>query len=201
MIKACLFDYGGVMTRSGGGGNELPDRLAENLDVSPERALALLLPVWTPYMKGEITSKQLWATIERQYGAPITKKQRNIWNTWQEMCPLTEMVELISELKTNGYKVGLISNVIPDTMTEIRSHGGYDLFDFTVLSYEIGHAKPEPEMYAAAIAKLPGIRPQEMVFLDDQKRCLAPARLIGMKTVWVKDAEKTPSVLRRILTP
>lgn len=73
----------------------------------------------------------------------------------------------------------------------IREHGVYDNFDFAVLSYEQGFAKPDPEIYDIALKKLgEGIKPAEIVFLDDKEECLVPARKIGIKTILVQSHEQ-----------
>lgn len=183
MIKALLFDYGGVVT-AGGAGNELSERLAVALDISPEEAFGLLGLVWTDYAKGKISEETLWQTIEKNYGKAIHPSKWGIWNTWGEhMQPQPEMLALIGRLRSEGYTVGLLSNVIPNTAADIRAHGGYEIFDFLILSCEVGYAKPDKEIYELALAKLPAIPASEVVFIDDQERCLAPARKLGMQTI------------------
>jgi len=184
MVKAFLFNNGGVIT-AGGGGNELSERLAENLHIDPDAAFGLLMPVWDLYAQGKISEPDLWRVIEKQYGQPIHTQQRNIWNKWEDMQPLPEMVQLVQQLKNDGYTVGLLSNVIPNTEHEIRANGGYDMFDFTVLSCKVGYSKPDPKMYTIAMDHLPELKPDEVVFLDDQERCLEPARSMGMQIVLV----------------
>jgi epoxide hydrolase-like predicted phosphatase len=199
MIKAFLFDYGGVMT-AGGAGFELPERLAANIGVTDDEAWQMLGPVWSDYSRGKITEAELWAYVEKEHGQPILAAQRDIWNKWPDMRPLPEMVELVRRLKAKGYRVGLLSAVIPNTMAEIRSHGGYDAFDFTILSCEVGYSKPDPEIYELAMRKLPGMQPDEVVFLDDQERFLVPAREMGMQTILVRNAAQAIEDAEALLT-
>jgi epoxide hydrolase-like predicted phosphatase len=189
MIKAFLFDNGGVMT-SGGAGNVLAERLATKLDISENQAWAMLKPVFVEFMKAKITESQLWENIENQYGKPITADKRDIWNKWDSMRVQPEMIGLVNDLKRSGYKVGMLSNVIPNTEKEIRKNGGYDPFDFLVLSCEVGWAKPDIEIYNIAMECLKGIQPEEVVFLDDQEVCLEPARVMGMHTILVISSEQ-----------
>jgi putative hydrolase of the HAD superfamily len=189
MIKAFLFDNGGVMT-AGGAGNELTERLARNLDINETEAWELLQPVWNDYIRAKITEKKLWQTIEEEYGKPIPFDKRDIWNKWDDMRILPEMIKLVEDLKKNGYRVGMVSNVIPNTQRVIRENGGYAPFDFLVLSCQVGYAKPEAEIYQIALKHLGGIKASEVVFLDDQETCLEPARRIGMKAILVKSSHQ-----------
>ncbi|HUD05391.1 MAG TPA: HAD family phosphatase [Candidatus Saccharimonadales bacterium] len=189
MIKAFLFDNGGVMT-AGGAGNELSERLASNLGVGEVEAWNLLKPAFTAYIKARITEPELWRIVENHYGKPISVDKRDIWNKWDSMRVQPEMFELVNNLKKSGYKVGMLSNVIPNTEKEIRKNGGYDPFEFLVLSCEVGWAKPETEIYDIAMKHLEGIKPEEVVFLDDQAVCLEPAKTMGMKTILVKSSNQ-----------
>lgn len=197
-IKAVLFDWGGVMS-SGGRGGELAQRLVHNLDVPGRLADTLIAHVWDDFSTGKIDEAEVWRRIEGHYGKPIGMLMRKIWNTWHHVSVMPEMKALVQQLKADGYHVGLISNVIPPTATDIHAHGGYDLFDFTILSYEAGVAKPDKEIYERSMEKLPGIRPQEVVFIDDQQRCLVTAEELGMRTIWAENPTQIARDLQKLL--
>lgn len=180
---------------NGGRGGELDRRLGEALSITPEDAWQLLRLVWEDYMTGNIEEPELWQRIERAYGKPITLAQRDIWNTWGQTRLLPEMAALVERLKQDGRAVGLISNTIPNTAEDIRRHGGYAIFDFVTLSYEVGLGKPNSAIYQLAMDRLPGIVPEEVVFVDDQERCLVPARKLGMHTV---QSQNTAQVIRDV---
>jgi HAD superfamily hydrolase (TIGR01509 family) len=178
MIRAVFFDYGGVIS-DGGGRYDLPNRLAATLNISAKRAYELLAPIWGPYMHGRLAESEVWRNIETAYGSPITPDKRAIWNSWQQMRPRAEIVALINRLKKPELTLGLLSN----TSHDIQSHGGYDMFDFIVLSHEVGFAKPEPAMYELAAKRLPALMPAEIVFIDDTATNLLPAEHLGWQTI------------------
>jgi putative hydrolase of the HAD superfamily len=93
----------------------------------------------------------------------------------------------------------LLSNVIPGTEAELRAHGAYDPFDFAILSRHVGYAKPDPEIYRLALDALPGINPEEIVFLDDQEHCLQPAQALGMQTILVQNPAQAIADIHRLL--
>ncbi len=198
MIKAFLFDYGGVMT-TGGVGDELGERLAGNLGITVEAAGELLLPIWRPFMKGQMSEDEVWQSIEQHYGKAISLEKRNIWDTWDSMQLLPEMVAIVQQLRGDGHIVGLLSNAITSTASDIRRHHGYDGFDFTILSCEVGIAKPEPEIFDIAMQHLPDIQPSEVVFLDDRQNTLVPARALGMSTILVEDQQQAINDIEKLL--
>ena len=199
MIRALLFDYGGVMSPERAG-NLLSDRLARNLDITEEEAVKFIFSNWRDYLKGSLSEEQFWNATETHFNKSIPNEKRDIWNSGEDMKPLPEMVELVENLKSRGYSVGLLSNTIPNTAAGIKTIGGYAPFDFTILSYEVGLAKPDTEIYELALTKLPSIEPTEVIFIDDQERCLAPARKLGMHTVLAISPEQIKKSIEELLS-
>lgn len=189
MIKAIVFDYGGVIT-SGGSGNELAERLAAFLQIPFEQANELIFKPWPKFVIGEIGESEYWEAVEQLYGQPIPPKCRGIWNIWEHMHPRPEMIAFVKQLKQDGYTVGLLSNVIPVTEKILREHGVYDAFQPCILSCAVGLAKPDPLIYQELLRKLPNIPPDEIIFVDDQLRCLDPAERLGIKTIKANTAEQ-----------
>lgn len=186
MLKAFLFDYDGVMSM--GVKDGIPaSRLAENLAVSFEQASMWIISIWDGFSTGGLNEEEAWRIIEEQYGQPIRIEKRDIWYTWKELKPLPEMVELASLVKSKGYLVGLLSNVLPVTVSVIREHGGYNSFDFLTLSCEVGARKPDTKIYEAALSNLEGIVAEEVVFMDDREPCVSAASLLGMNAFHLTD--------------
>lgn len=181
-------------------GGELSQRLGAKLSISPELAWGLVQPYWHRFLCGRITENDLWKHIEKQYGAPISSTQRDIWDRWDDtMRPLPEMLNLVRNLRDSNHVVGMLTNVIPPTERIVRQHHGYDGFDFLILSCEVGAAKPDLEIYQLALEKLNGIKPEEVVLLDDQERFLTPARKLGMRTIYVKEAKQAVQDVNALL--
>ena len=90
---------------------------------------------------------------------------------------------MIRKLKSQGLKVGLISNA---DAVEVRGWFASPiskLFEAAVFSYQVGYFKPEKEIYLHAMKTL-GVNPEESVFVGDGS-CneLHGAREVGMKTI------------------
>lgn len=63
MIKAVIFDYGGVII-AGGRGNEPAESLAAFLDISKEEAARIILSLWNDYISGRLTEATYWQRVE-----------------------------------------------------------------------------------------------------------------------------------------
>lgn len=109
------------------------------------------------------------------------------------------MVNLVRALRESGYAVGLLSNIFPVTAELIRSKGGYDGFDFLVLSCEAGARKPDIKIYESAMSNLSNIQANEVVFLDDTERCVNAGNAFGLHTIHVKDHDTAIQEVRSLI--
>ncbi len=180
MIKAVMFDYGGVVTNETYAEIEkiTSDMLGVNLNGIRKKI-------------GESLSKFESGTIsEQDFWQELTDKKTNLprdlfhdfWirEYFKRVKIHENVLQLVDELKKNGYKVGLISNTIMPHVREIRKRGGYKRFDPVILSCEVGFRKPKREIYEIALKKL-GLKPEECVFVDDLQENVEGAKTVGIK--------------------
>ena len=93
--------------------------------------------------------------------------------------PIEPVWHLIRALKPR-YRLGLLSNTNPWHFEHsIRPTAVFPLFDAVTLSYEVRAMKPDPRIYADAVAKL-ALPPSACVFIDDLPTNAEGARAAGM---------------------
>jgi epoxide hydrolase-like predicted phosphatase len=200
MIKGVLLDYGGVVA-DGGRGIEISRRLCAEFDLPDTTVNDVFQPLFHEFTRGRIDAETFWQQAAIRTGRSFTEADRQIWDDWWGVQPYPEMLELIKSLKAAGYPVGLLSNIIPPPKRQIEAAHGYSPFDFTVLSCEVGYAKPDPEMYEMALSKFNGLKSEEIVFVDDQQKCLPPAEALGMKTILATSSEQIIAELKALGLP
>jgi HAD superfamily hydrolase (TIGR01509 family) len=98
--------------------------------------------------------------------------------------PNKHLFDLIIELK-DKYKIGMLSNA---GSNRLFSQEQLDLFDATVMSFEVGYVKPDPRAYQAAADRL-GVEPDECIMIDDIERNCSAAEAAGMKSIYYKSYE------------
>jgi epoxide hydrolase-like predicted phosphatase len=185
MIKAVLFDFGGVLTESGKSGftgslmAELYGVDVESLDIGKDHALM---------RRGREADEALFERLNAKYGKQITK-QMFVDKAQSAFKPSQNVYDLAARLREHGIKTGLLSNIFKMNAERLRADGWYDNFSPVVLSYAEGYAKPDPEIYDIAIRKT-GVQPAEILFIDDQAKCINPARALGMKVVTAVSPEQ-----------
>lgn len=178
MIKAVLFDFGGVLTESGKKGF-IGETLAKLYGINPsEMDIGDL-----HYMmrRGMGTEEGFFEELNKRYKGKVTKEEF-LKHAHALTLPAKEVYELAETLRAHGIKTGILSNVFAMSAEQLRREGRYEGFDPIILSCEEGCAKPEEKFYETAIARV-GVRPDEILFIDDQSKCMPPALKLGMHTI------------------
>lgn len=101
------------------------------------------------------------------------------------------------ELKLK-YKLGFLSNASDDWLDDMFTPSQLGLFDAFVLSYQVGYAKPEPQVYSIMADRL-DVRLDECIFFDDRQVYVEGAVSTGMKAFLYKSVEGVREDLRRAL--
>lgn len=106
--------------------------------------------------------------------------------------------EFIQRLKTNGYKVYLLSNYGRRNFQYAKENFEFIKYvDGGIISYEVEHIKPEAEIYETLINKY-NIIPKEAIFLDDSQANLDGAEPFGFHTILVKNFDQAVEDLRKL---
>jgi HAD superfamily hydrolase (TIGR01509 family) len=73
-----------------------------------------------------------------------------------------------------------------------------ELVDEIIYSHEVGMSKPDPRIYELTCARL-GVRPDEMVFVDDVEPIVASAREAGIRAVHYRDNVRAIAEIETLL--
>ena len=91
------------------------------------------------------------------------------------------------------YKIGILSDNYKQLQEFIQKEYRLDkIFDAMVFSNLEGIKKPDPRIFRLAAKRL-AVNPEECLFIDDKKKNVDAARMVGMKAFLFtdfKDAEK-----------
>ena len=118
--------------------------------------------------------------------------------TKDTLIPLPGVIDMLSSLKKQGRKIGLVSdcssevpNIWPDTPFE-------SIFDITVFSCTEGVKKPDPQIYRLAAEKL-DVNPEDCLYIGDgSSNELTGAAAVGMYPVLIIDPEEDRSGTHRV---
>lgn len=196
MIKAVIFDWGGVLIDDVAPG--LITYFANSLGVTEEALNDTYKKCGEEFQKGLISESALWAKVcselrvQRPYNPSLWRDAfKKVYN------PKPEMFSLASDLRHKGYKIGLLSNTEAPTVIFFHEQG-YDMFDVAVFSCAEGTRKPEARIYEIVLERL-GAQPNEVVFIDDREENINGARDVGMHTILFMNPIQVKAGLPRFL--
>ena len=161
MIKAVIFDYGGVIVREKGPFKRI---IAKKLRVNFKEFKKALRFWFNKWKIAQINEKELWTNtlkdLNRHFRIDILEKEiRN-----QKINK--SVIDIVKDLKKKGKKVAILSNTGKEWFNDQKKKFGLDsLFDLIVVSFEEGIAKPEKRFYEIAIKRL-GVKPEECILVD-----------------------------------
>ena len=209
MIKAVLWDFGGVMTSSPFESfnrfeklNNIPENFIRSVNSTNPDSNA-----WARFESSQISLDEFdqeFAAESRNLGHEI-RGRRVIELLSGELRP--EMVNALTIIAYK-YKTACLTNNVKGAgegpgmqrstekaaeVAEIMS-----LFDFVIESSVVGFRKPDPRFYLTGCAELE-IEPEDALFLDDLGINLRPARELGMTTIKGLSAEQTLADLELIV--
>ena len=201
-IKAIVFDMDGVLI-------EAKDWHYEALN----RALRLFGYEISRYdhlvtYDGLPTSKKLeMLTLEKGLPRGLHQfindmKQRYTVDIVNVQCsPLFTHEYALSRLKSEGYRLAVASNSIRSTIQLMMERSNLlDYLEFFLSNQDVKKAKPDPEMYATAIARL-GLSPREVMVIEDnhngiQAAIAAGAHVMKVETVYDVNYENIVNHIR-----
>ena len=93
--------------------------------------------------------------------------------------PVFEKEYMLSRLRHEGYRMAVCSNSIRESLQMMVQQSGLSgYFDFLVSNEDVSRPKPDPEIYAAAMARL-GVTPAQTLIVEDSPHGLEAARRSG----------------------
>src|SRR5436190_18514535 len=99
-------------------------------------------------------------------------------------------IEILKQLKQAGYPLYGLSNWSAETFPFVREkYNFFDLFDDMVISGEVGHVKPNREIFQILLEKI-GRPAHECLFIDDALPNIQQANTMGFKTIHFESPEQ-----------
>ena len=190
MIKAVVFDYDGVVKKSQKFSLDIADLYKISVE-EYEKFIPQLKPIIEKFDKGLVDQEKFWMEFSDALGKVMPEKcgekAKKMYK--DKFVFFSEVIGLIEKLKSDGFRLSILSNMFPYQVEVIKENNGYDLFDDVFISCERGLKKPDLEFYELVIKEM-NVSPQECLFIDDKEENILPAEKLGMKTVLAKKPDQ-----------
>ena len=189
-LKLIIFDLDGVLVEAK---NIHYDALNEALGKKYEIS-------WNEHLStydGLKTTQKLEMLTERK-DLPI-EQHEVIWETKQlitleklkQLQPNETLIELMSSLVVDGFKIAVCSNSIRKTcLTVLSKLGIMEFMDLVISNEDVKNSKPHPEMYWKAISMMSCL-PEETLIVEDSPYGLLAAARSKSHILRVKNTKET----------
>lgn len=199
MIKAVIFDYGSVLSRT--------------LDPEPraawERKLGLASgglqravhndSSWIEAQCGRITVEAYWYTVGTTLGITAAETAALRTAFYRGDVLNDELVRRIDHLRAAGLRLGLLSNFSPELRMLLEQQDLLHRFDHITISAEIGVMKPNAAAYRA-ILDMVALPANTCIFVDDQPVNVEAAQTLGLHGIVFRDNASCLAAIDRLLT-
>jgi putative hydrolase of the HAD superfamily len=193
-FEAVLFDFNGVITSSP---FEHIGALGADHGLAPDEVLDFMIGpyhddtdhAWHRMERGEISIREYSTDLmARAEEAGLALDFASLAGLMGRLDIHDVVVDRVRSLRTEGYKLGLVTNNVREVSREWRQLVPVDeLFDVVVDSCQVGMRKPNPAIYRHALAELDVAEPSRAVFLDDCVGNVEGARRAGLHGIVVSD--------------
>ncbi|HUT68498.1 MAG TPA: HAD family hydrolase [Dehalococcoidales bacterium] len=190
--KAIIFDLGGTLVYSPDYSNTTRE-MAAVLSAPVEDFVRLwfeqseglgtgLFPSYQSYIKHVCAQLEINALADRidiAASIPFNETKQVV------MEPREGAIEVLTYLKSNGYKTGLISDCAPDLPEFWNETPFAPLIDVTVFSCSVGMNKGDPRIFQMAVEEL-AVEPGNCLYIaDGMRQELANATKLGMHALQI----------------
>ncbi|HUS13864.1 MAG TPA: HAD family hydrolase, partial [Chloroflexia bacterium] len=127
-------------------------------------------------------------------GWPIAEPYDPLISAWHALHEVTarseaDVRQMLEILRDRGLRLGVISNTTwraPWRDRELAAIGVLDLFPIRIYSSDLGVEKPDPRIFAAALAALGDVPPDQAMYVgNDLHDDIAGAHGAGLWTAWL----------------
>jgi|Deesub1362A_J573_1020465.scaffolds.fasta_scaffold00165_29 putative hydrolase of the HAD superfamily len=191
MIKAVVFDFGGVLAEEGfkEGIKALARKMSLNPDIVFRTADELMYK--TGYVLGMSNESAFWNALRQNTGIIGSDKElrKEILKRFKLR---TDMIKFVQGLKASGMVTAILSDQT-NWLDEINQKTPfYHHFDYIFNSFKLKKGKRDPSVFID-VCNVMGFKPEEVLFVDDRIENIKRAKDVGLKTLHfidVKNFEK-----------
>ena len=188
MIKAIIFDFGGVLAEEGFREGLMTIGNENGLDSDSFFTISSDLVYQTGYITGRSNEHSYWNAVREKTGVKGADQEfrEEILKRFK-LRP--KMIEAVERIKSSRFTVAILSDQT-NWLDELDQRNPfYHHFDYVFNSFHLKKTKKDPSIFRD-VCTLLGLRPEEVLFVDDNSENVKRARSQGLRTIHFKDARE-----------
>lgn len=197
MIKAVLFDFGGVLAEEGF--REGLMAVGKEKGFDPDHFFNILseLVYQTGYVTGSADEHAYWNAVREKTGLTgEDKKLREEVLMRLKLRP--KMMEIVKKIKSSGFIVAILSDQT-NWLDDLNQRTPfYQHFDHVFNSFYLKKTKRDSSLFTDICAQL-DLRPEEVLFVDDSLENIKRAAGIGLRTIHFKDESEFEKEIQKFI--
>lgn len=197
MIKAVVFDFGGVLSEEGFREGLKAIGRKNELDPDDFFKTANELIHQTGYVTGKAYESTYWKSLREKTG--ITGSDEELREeVMKRFIVRPAIIEHVKRLKSSGYIVAILSDQT-NWLEEIdEKNPFFHHFDYVFNSFRLGKSKRDPSVFRD-VCSLMGLKPCEVLFVDDNAENIKRASGEGLATIHFRDINDFENQISKLL--
>jgi HAD superfamily hydrolase (TIGR01549 family) len=177
-IKCIFFDVGYTLINED---DVWEQRCMEQAEMEEAKILGIShKQIYEEIVRASIAYQPQYRTVVKKFSFSKPAPFRH------ELEKLYSNTNLVLQLLSQKYKLGIIANQTDGVVNRLSSWGILKYFSFIISSWDYQIMKPDIKLFQIAVEQS-GCNASETVMVGDRlDNDIFPAKIIGMKTIWIK---------------
>ncbi len=198
MIKAVIFDMGGVILRTI---DYAPrEGMAQRFGCSRAELEKFVFLSATSVLSevGKLSDIDHWRAVLEYFNQSEFNAEEAYDEFFSGDAINQELLEYARSLKPKR-RIGLLSNAWENTRKRLEGQYGFiNDFDISIFSAEVGKRKPDEDIFILALEKL-NVKPKEAIFIDDFVSNVRGAQNAGLHAILFESNEQVIAEVNRLI--
>ena len=197
MIRAVIFDFGGVLAEETFKEGLTPIGKEKGFD--PDHFFKILseLVYQTGYVTGSSDEHAYWNAVREKTGVKGEDKDLRE-EVLRRLKLRPEMMEVVKKIKSSGFIVAILSDQT-NWLDDLNQRTPfYQHFDHVFNSFYLKKTKRDPSLFRDICVQL-GLKPEEILFVDDSPDNIKRAASEGLKTIHFKGVSEFEKEIQKFI--
>jgi epoxide hydrolase-like predicted phosphatase len=205
-IKTIFFDVNGVLelgkysllTFKRHSGLSIHNFMARKLEINLDQWFDSIDVPYTQSIEGKLTKKQTLSIMAKNLKTNPEHLEKLFIRAYQKYFKRNnKLYKIAHQLRKNSYKIAMLSDQWPVSEEALIRAKDKKIFNKTIISCKVGFRKPGKKIFVFALKQLKA-KPQESLFIDNQKWNTDAAAKLGFQTILFKSNRQTMKDLKKL---
>jgi putative hydrolase of the HAD superfamily len=199
MIKAILFDFGGVLAEEGF--REGLKAIAKGKGLDPEdfHKISADLVYQKGYITGRCDEHSYWNAVREKTGVKGDDQEFRE-EVLKRFKLRPKMMAVVEKIKSSGFIMAILSDQT-NWLDELDQRTPFHhRFDYVFNSYHLKKTKRDPSIFRE-VCTLLGVRPKEALFVDDNLENVKRAKSQGLMAIRFQGAREFQMEIKKFVQP